>query len=172
MGVWKWMKEASNDILSRPDEENDTLVINLLVGYGTGVPNTWSKLHGSPEFDVARNQRNWDAMIAGGMTEHVLTKGQFSDQSFYAEHDTDSAQLEATMGTKRQPPLTAKDVKDIYLGPEGKYGTAYRMPTYVTSVKVLNDDVFLRQYLGLTEEDVAELNRDVRKRQPDSAPPP
>jgi hypothetical protein len=72
-------------------------------------------------------------------------------------------------------PVTAAAVTAEWIPKPPDVENEFSLKFYATTYKLLDEDVFLRQYLGLTEADMQELNRDLKARGenvPERAAPP
>jgi hypothetical protein len=140
------------------DTRTFTAVLN------NGICDEWVRIHGAPAFDAENNSASWNAVVNRDRRERSLLEGRYQppDASSAPNSSVDSAHLQA-MDTARKPPLSASDVRHMFLGPQQPGQPARQIGEFYESYKLLDDDVFLRQYLGLSEEDMTELNRDVRE---------
>jgi hypothetical protein len=69
--------------------------------------------------------------------------------------------------------LTPATVETAVLGPQAEdepEKCGYSQFLYDTAYKLLDEDVFLREYLGLSEDDMFEINRNARRVAPDDVP--
>jgi hypothetical protein len=137
------------------NKEHDAGVMSDIL---TGHSGSWSRDHGGiiPAYDpkdpmgAAQNKDRYDKLTTLSKIE-----GDLLTEKTSSGHLTPATVRTAVLG----PPLEA-----------GEEWTDHGKMLYGTAYKLLDDDVFLREYLGLSEADMFELNHDAREIAPKDVP--